>query len=141
LKFLYEVPGIYDYFYSQKPPPNETNEPFRYATEMVSNYNAINLVALKSPALGLGINGRPCTNGGCLVALSEPRNHADVHGVVFGDRGQGFTGRTALDGFVALIGRELGLAAKLDAVRHGAPATLAGALAYQVAVKVGDCGE
>jgi hypothetical protein len=38
LKFLSEVPGIYDYFYSQKPPPNETNEPLRYATEMVSNY-------------------------------------------------------------------------------------------------------
>ena len=53
-----------------------------------------------------------------MVALSNPRYHADVHGVAFGDRGQRFAARAALQRFLTLVGRELGLAAEFDAVRN-----------------------
>src|SRR5262249_49384621 len=76
----------------------------------------------ESQEKGAGIRARPqqAKSPHSSVALSESRYHADVHGADFGDRDQGFTSRTALQRFLALVGRELGLAAKLDGVRHGA---------------------
>ncbi len=50
--------------------------------------------------------GRTSYGGGVergAEAWSQPRDHADVHGVALGDLGQGLAGGAALDRFLALI--------------------------------------
>ena len=59
---------------------------------------------------------------------AQPRDHAEIHGVGFGDLGQGFASGAALDRLLTLVLRELGLATELDACGLGALAALAGAL-------------
>jgi len=72
---------------------------------------------------------------------SQPRNHREIDRVAPRDRCQGFACSTPLDGLSPLIGRELGLAAKFDAIRHRPPAALAGALPDQLALKLRDGGQ
>ena len=72
---------------------------------------------------------------------SQPRNHREIDRVAPRDRCQGFACSTPLDDLSPLIGRELGLAAKFDAIRHRPPAALAGALPDQLALKLRDGGQ
>jgi hypothetical protein len=86
--------------------------------------------------------GRSC--GGCATensVPSQPRNHREIDRVASRDRGQGFACSTPLDSLSPLIGRELGLAAKFDAVRHRPLATLTSALPDQLALKLRDGGQ
>jgi hypothetical protein len=73
--------------------------------------------------------------------LSQPRDHADVDGIGFGDFGQRFTNGPALECFLALELRQLSLATKLDAVRLGTLPALTGAFLDQLPLKLGDCRE
>src|ERR1700751_4120535 len=85
------------------------------------------------------VSSRACVDRErAMESRSQPRDHADVDGVGLGDLGQGLTGRTALQCFLALIVRELGLAAELHALGHGALAAVTGAFADEVALEFGD---
>src|SRR6516162_3966383 len=74
-------------------------------------------------------------------ARSQPRNHADINGIGLADLGQRLARRAPFDGFVALVFRELGPAAELDACLHGALAAVTGALPDEVALELGNCGQ
>src|SRR6516162_6630 len=84
----------------------------------------------------------------CVVALerraktrSQARDHRDVDGIRLGDLGQRLAGGAALDGFLALIVRQFGLAAELDPLRLGSLAARAGAFPDEVALELGDRGQ
>jgi hypothetical protein len=79
----------------------------------------------------------------CGVALErapksrrQSADHADVDGVGLGDLGQRLAGRPALDGFLALVLRQLRLPAELDAGGLGALAAVACAFADEVALEL-----
>src|ERR1700737_189570 len=72
---------------------------------------------------------------------AQPRDHADVDRVAFGDLAQSLASGAALDRLLALEVRQLWLAPKLDAVRHSALAAVAGALLDQIALKLGNSRE
>jgi hypothetical protein len=78
----------------------------------------------------------PHTTPGLSFLPLQSRDHADRDAVALGDRGQRLAGTAALDGFGALVVRQLALATELNTVGHGPLAAVTGALAdYHVYAK------